>query len=213
MLSITLIIIISTCLVSFSAFGNERMKENMLFWPAEMDSQKQYYRFLTYGLIHADFIHLAFNMIALYSFGEYVERYLFSHPDLFGQKGKLLYLLLYISALIISPLPDYFKHRNSYAYRALGASGAVSAVVFAGIMLQPKLPIRILFIPFDIPGYIFGVIFLLLSVVLARKGGDNIGHGAHFTGAVYGLLFTIITTRLIADFDAVSSFINSILNR
>jgi membrane associated rhomboid family serine protease len=213
MLSITLIIIISTCLVSFSAFGNERMKENMLFWPAEIDSQKQYYRFLTYGLIHADLIHLAFNMIALYSFGEYVERYLFSHPDLFAEKGKLIYLVLYISAIIISPLPDYFKHRNSYAYRALGASGAVSAIVFAGIMLQPKLPIQILFIPFDIPGYIFGVIFLLLSVVLARKGGDNIGHGAHFTGAIYGLVFTIVTTRLIADFDAVSSFVNSIMNR
>lgn len=213
MLSITLIIIISTCLVSFSAFGNERMKENMLFWPAEIDSQKQYYRFLTYGLIHADLVHLAFNMIALYSFGEYVERYLFSHPDLFSAKGKLIYLILYISAIIISPLPDYFKHRNSYAYRALGASGAVSAVVFAGIMLQPKLPIQILFIPFDIPGYIFGVLFLLLSVFLARKGGDNIGHGAHFTGAIYGLVFTIITTRLIADFDAVGSFIHSIMNR
>ena len=213
MLSITLIILITTCLVSFSAFGNEKMKENMLFWPAEIDSQKQYYRFLTYGLIHADLVHLAFNMLALYSFGEYVERYLFSHPDLFGSKGKLFYLILYISAVIISPLPDYFKHRNSYAYRALGASGAVSAVVFAGIMLNPKLPIRILFIPFDIPGYIFGVIFLFLSVVLARKGGDNIGHGAHFTGAVYGLIFTIVTTRIFADFNAVSSFMDAIMNR
>src|SRR5688572_18760393 len=120
MLSITLIILIATSLISFSAFGNERMKENMLFWPAEIDNQKQYYRFLTYGLIHADLLHLAFNMIALYSFGEYVEKYLFSHPDLFSQKGKMLYLILYISAVIVSPLPDYFKHRKSYAYRALG---------------------------------------------------------------------------------------------
>jgi membrane associated rhomboid family serine protease len=80
-------------------------------------------------------------------------------------------------------------------------------------MLQPKLPIHILFIPFPMPGYIFGLLFLLLSVVLARKGGDNIGHGAHFTGAIYGLVFTIIATRLFADFDAVGRFIDSIMNR
>jgi membrane associated rhomboid family serine protease len=213
MFSINTTIIIITCLISFTAFSNEKIKEDMLFWPAEIDSRKQYYRFFSYGLIHADLFHLIFNMIALYSFGDYVEKYLFSNSLLFGERGKIIYLLLYVSAIIISPIPDYFKYRNTFAYRALGASGAVSAVIFAGIMLRPRIPVQFIFIPFPIPGYIFAVLFVAISAIAARRGSDNIGHGAHLTGAVYGLVFTILMTKIFANYDAVKYFIDSIMNR
>jgi membrane associated rhomboid family serine protease len=213
MFSITITIIIITSLVSFAAFNREKVKEDMLFWPAEIKSQKQYYRFLSYGLIHADLIHLVFNMMTLYSLGERLERYSFSQYYIFGDKAKIFYLVLYVTAIVISTIPDYFKHKDDFSYRALGASGAVSAVVFASIMIDPKLSLGILFIPIPIPGYIFGILFLGISAYLAKKGAGNIGHGAHFTGAVYGLLFTIIATRLYSDYNSVQAFIDIILNR
>jgi membrane associated rhomboid family serine protease len=213
MFSITLSIIILTCLISVTAFNNDKIKNDLLFWPAEIDDRRQFYRFLTYGLVHGDIMHLAFNMISIYSFGEYVEKYLFSHPTLFGASGKIIYLILYVSAIIVSAIPDYVMYRNTYAYRALGASGAVCAVIFAGIVLSPTLPINLFFIPIDIPGYIFGAIFLAISVWLGKRGGDNIGHRAHFTGAIYGILFTIIVGRAVAHYDVVKAFFNAILNR
>jgi membrane associated rhomboid family serine protease len=211
MLTITLTIVIITCLVSLAAFGNKRIQEDLIFWPAHMQSSGQYYRFFTYGLIHADYMHLAFNMFSFWSFGQFVEKGLFN--ELFEEKGKLLFILLYVLAIIISTLPDYIKHRNNYAYRALGASGAVSAVIFAGIALQPMLPIRFFFIPIDIPGYLFALIFLVLSTYLARRGRDNIGHGAHVTGAVFGLVYTIVVAKLVADFDVVAHFLEALQRR
>lgn len=210
-MSITLTIVIITCLVSLAAFGNQRIQEDFIFWPAAMKRGGQLYRFFTYGLIHADYLHLAFNMISLWSFGQFVEKVVFS--ELFEEKAKLLYILLYVLAIIISTLPDYFKYRNNYSYRALGASGAVSAVIFAGIALEPKLPIRMFFIPVDIPGYLFAIIFLALSTYLARRGRDNIGHGAHITGAVFGLLYTIIAGKLVANYDVVQAFLQALQNR
>jgi membrane associated rhomboid family serine protease len=209
MFSITLTIIIITCLVSLVAFGNQRVQEDLIFWPAAMRGHpNQSYRFFTYGLIHADYLHLAFNMISLWSFGEFVEKESFSY--LFEDKAKLLFILLYVLSIIISTLPAYFRHRNNYAYRALGASGAVSAVIFAGITLEPMLPIRFFFIPIDIPGYLFALIFLVLSTYLARRGRDNIGHGAHITGAVFGLIFTIVAAKVVADYDAVQAFLQAL---
>ncbi|MCG7858707.1 rhomboid family intramembrane serine protease [Flavihumibacter sediminis] len=213
MFSITLSIVIITVVISFIAFNNEKVKEDLLFWPAEIDSRKQYYRFITCGFVHGDLMHLAFNMISFWSFGEFLEVGLFSHPTLFGDNGKMMFLLLYFLALIFSVLPDYFQHRNNFSYRALGASGAVSAVIFSAIMLQPGMPLRLLFIPIDIPGYIFGFIFLGISAYLAKRGGDNIGHRAHFSGAIFGVLFTIVAAKLLADYDVMSHFIETIKSR
>ena len=211
MFSITLTIIIITCLVSLAAFGNLRIQEDLIFWPAAMKNGKQYHRFFTYGLIHADYLHLGFNMISFWSFGQFVEKTLFTHY--FEENGKLLFIILYVLAIIVSALPDYFRHRNNYAYRALGASGAVSAVIFAGIMLHPTLPIGFFFIPVSIPGYLFAIIFLALSTYLARRGSDNIGHGAHITGAIFGLIYIIVVARLVGGFDAVQAFIEAIQRR
>ena len=204
-LSITLIIVIVTCIISIGAFNSEKIKNDLIFYPPAIN-HGQVYRFITHGLIHADVMHLAFNMLALYSFGDVVEQ-LYSFPGVFGANGKLIYLLLYFTALIIASGPDYIKHRNDSYYRSLGASGAVSAVIFSAILFSPNTGIGFAFIPgISIPGYIFGIIYLIISTVLAKRAQDNIGHTAHITGAIYGLLFTYVATKLFTDIDILKIF-------
>ena len=204
-LSITLIIVILTCIISFGALNSEKIKNDLIFYPPAIN-HGQVYRFITHGLIHADIMHLAFNMLALYSFGEVVERF-YSFPVVFGSNGKLIYLLLYFTALIIASVPDYIKHRNNHYYRSLGASGAVSAVIFSAILFTPNTGIGFALIPgISIPGYIFGIIYLVISSVLAKRAQDNIGHTAHITGAIYGLLFTYVAIKLFTDIDILKNF-------
>jgi len=212
MFSITLSLIIITAIISFAGFSRPKIKEDLLFWPAEIVRRNQYYRFITGGFVHGDLVHLAFNMISLYSIGEFAEIRLFSNQQVFGENGKLIYLFLYFSAIIVSVLPDYFKYRDTYVYRALGASGAVSAVVFAFIVLQPSMKLYLMFIPIPLPAYVFGLIYLLVSVYLSRKGNDNIGHQAHFTGAVYGIVFTILAARIASGFDVVKHFMEVVFS-
>src|SRR4030095_12851474 len=149
-MTITLAIIILTCLISISAFSNIKMKGDLLFYPPSITDSKQYYRFITHGFVHADYLHLAFNMFALYSFGTAVETKLFEHECFFGHSGKLLYILLYITGIIAASIPDYMRHRNDTHYASLGASGAISAVIFSAIVLLPKMGIGFLFLPFEI---------------------------------------------------------------
>ena len=203
-MNVTLAIIIVTCIISFPAFGNDKMREDLLFWPYMVGRKRQFYRFLTGGAVHADTMHLLFNMVSLYSFGRALEEYLF--PMVFGGQAKTFFVLLYILSIVFAGIPDYFKHREDYNYRALGASGAVSAVIFAAIVLMPNMPIRFFFFPIDIPGYLFGFVFLALSYYLAARGGSNIGHNAHFWGAVFGVVFTVVAVRLYAGVDLVKRF-------
>lgn len=206
-MSITFLIILITCAISIPAFSKEQLKEDLLFWPYMMKGRGQYYRFITNGVLHADFMHLIFNMVSFYSFGTALEDYLYK--AVFGDLARALFAILYITAIIFAVIPDFFKYQNKSYYRSLGASGAVSAVIFAAITIQPKMPIQFFFIPFKIPGYIFGICFLALSASLAKKGGGNIGHNAHFWGGVYGIFFTYITVKLIAHIDLVQYFIRS----
>jgi membrane associated rhomboid family serine protease len=117
---------------------------------------------------------------------------------------------LYLTAIIFSCIPDFFKYKNEYHYRALGASGAVSAVIFSAILLEPSMPLRFFFIPIDIPGWLFGFIFLGLSAYLSKRGGGNIGHNAHFWGGVYGLVFTYLATRAFTNVDLLNRFIEQV---
>ena len=185
MLTITISIIILTCITSIMGFNNQKILNDLIFWPPAITKQHQYYRFITCGLIHADYIHLAFNMLTLYFFGRIMEVYYMGMLGL----PKYYYLLMYVGALVISNLPTYFKHRNDYDYRSLGASGAVSAVVFAFILLKPWVSVYVFFIP--VPAIIYAVLFLVYSAYMSRKGGDNINHDAHFYGALFGIVFTI----------------------
>ena len=212
MFSITVTIIIITSLITFAAFNSEKVKEDMLFWPFEINRRKQYYRFFSYGFIHLDIVHIMFNMLTLYSFGERLEKYTFTQFDIFSTHAKIFYLVLYLTAIVVSVIPDYIKSKNDPAYRALGASGAVSAIVFSCILLEPKLSMGLLFIPFRIPGYIFGFLYLAYSAYMAKRGGTNIGHATHISGAIYGLLFTIVATKLFSNYNAVQAFFRIIFN-
>jgi membrane associated rhomboid family serine protease len=192
--SITTIIVIITTLVSIGGFSNQKIIEDLIFYPPAVTRQNQWYRFFTCGLIHADWGHLFFNMLSLYLFGQYVED---AFGDLFGVYGKWVYLALYISALLISLLPTFAKNKNNYQYRSLGASGAVSAVNFSGLMLTPTLGNYIFFIPIPIPGFIFAPLYLIISALLDKKGAGNINHSAHIWGSIYGLAFVIIACQFI----------------
>jgi membrane associated rhomboid family serine protease len=210
--SITLIIVIATALVSIGGFSNAKMVDDLIFYPPSI-RRGQVYRFITHGFIHADAFHLIFNMIALYSFGEAVEK-IFALPFVFDEKGKFFYIFLYLSALIIASVPDYIKHKDHFHYRSLGASGGVSAIVFSAILFNPNAGIGFAFFPgLSIPGYIFGILYLVISTVLAKKAQDNIGHGAHITGAIYGLIFTFIATKLFTDIDILDTFWRQVTNR
>ncbi|MEN9884551.1 MAG: hypothetical protein RLZZ420_1768 [Bacteroidota bacterium] len=209
-MSITFLIIAITSIVSILAFSRDQLKEDLLFWPFLIKREGQYYRIITHGALHADTMHLIFNMVSFYSFGIALEEYFF--PVLFGELARAIFALLYVLGIIASVIPDLIKHRDHSYYRSLGASGAVSAVVFSAITIQPKMPIQFFFIPFPIPGYIFGLAFLVLSATLAKKGGGNIGHNAHFWGSIFGIVFTYVAARLLSGVDLIQQFVATVMN-
>jgi membrane associated rhomboid family serine protease len=209
MITITLAIVALTCIISFTAFSNEKVINDLIFYPPAISNRNQWYRFVTCGFIHADIMHLAFNMYSFYLFGDMVER---AFEAIFGTSGKFIYLLLYVSALAICLVPTYLQHKDNYHYRSLGASGAVSAVIFVGIFLNPTMGLGIFPLPFHIPGFIFGPLYLILSAYMAKKGHGNINHSAHIWGAIFGVVFLIITCQFLSDYRPVLVFINQILD-
>lgn len=196
---ITNLLIALTVISSFLAFNNQVLFSNCVFNPYIIEKRKQYYRFITAGFIHADWMHLLFNMYALYLFGSNVE---IAFKEIFQQLGTVLYIALYFSALIMSAMFSFYKHKENPNYNAIGASGAVSAVLFVSIILFPSQRLMIFPIPFFIPSYILGPLYLWYSYYMGRKGMDNIGHDAHFFGAVWGVLFIVLLWK-----DALSHFI------
>lgn len=188
-------IIAITAIVSIIAMTNPGLFYRLKFNPYLALHSKQWYRFFSYALVHAGWLHLLINMFVLYSFGDVVIQ---AYTMLFGIKGYYYYGLLYIGAVMISVLPSFGKHKNDPLYNAVGASGAVSAVVFASILFVPTGKITIFPIPFGIPAFIFGILYLLYSAYMGKRGKDNIGHDAHFWGAVFGILFTIAIKPRIA---------------
>lgn len=189
-MTVTLIIILITALVSIPCFYGKLDSGLLLFNAYDTWHGKQWHRMLTYGLVHGGWGHLIFNMLTLYFFGDVVEQYF---AAVFGpHAGVLLYVLLYVSALAVSSVGDLLKYRDDPSYNAVGASGAVSAVLFASILFEPRMSIYFYFIPIPIPGYVFAPLYLLYCWYMARRNLDNIGHSAHFWGAVYGLVFPLL---------------------
>ena len=185
----TLYIIIITALVSILSFSQPRITNAFVFEPFSIKHYNQYYRYVTCGLLHADFFHLFVNMFVLYSFGQAVEYY---YGSIFGKNAWLMYLLLYITSIFAANVSTYFKHQNNSTYRSLGASGAVSAVVFASILFNPFAKIYVYGI-IGIPGIILGIAYLAYSYYMSKKeSADHINHDAHLQGAIYGILFTIV---------------------
>ena len=206
-LSITLIIIIVTSLVSLGGFSSHKVLDDLIFYPPAVSQKKQWWRFVTCGLIHADVGHLVLNMYALYIFGGSVEK---EFIGIFGQYGNFVYLLMYISALVVCLLPTYRKHRNDYNYRSLGASGAVSAVVFCFILLFPLQKLGLIFFPVMIPGFIFGTLYLIVSSILEKRSRDNINHSAHIWGALYGIVFLIAASSFFSNYPVLQNFVEDV---
>jgi membrane associated rhomboid family serine protease len=206
-MSITLYLTIATVLISVIAFYNAELMDKFIFHPHTVCRHNEWYRFISSGFIHADFMHLAFNMFSFYMFGDYVEQYF---NMLFGNNGKVLYLFLYLSALFVCLIPTYLEQKDRYNYNSLGASGAVSAIVFAGIFLMPTIQIGFFIIPPIIPGFIFGPIYLGITAYLSKQGQGGINHSAHLWGSLYGVVFLIVAAYFIAQFNVVASFIEQI---
>lgn len=184
----TLYIIIITSIISLIAFSQPRIMDRLIFDPSRIQTQKEYYRFVTCGLLHADYFHLFVNMYVLYSFGNAVEYY---YDAVFGELGWVLYLLLYFTSIFAANVSSYYKHKNNPHYLSLGASGAVNAVVFTAIFFNPFGTLTLMF-ALEMPAIIYGILFLAYSYYMSRKDhGDNINHDAHLLGAIYGILFTI----------------------
>ncbi|MFN8243853.1 MAG: rhomboid family intramembrane serine protease [Ferruginibacter sp.] len=196
---ITLILIAVNCLLSFICFSNSDLLNKLIFHPPAVAQQKQWYRFLSSGFIHKDGGHLLFNMLTLFFFGQALEPG-FTALGL----GPGLYLVFYLTAIIVSEIPTYIKEKNNENYYSLGASGAVAAVVFAMVLFAPweKIYLKMM-IP--IPFILYAVGYLIYSAYMARKGTDNIGHSAHLWGSLYGLVFMIIAYP-----DSVKIFIEQI---
>ncbi|GAB2543489.1 rhomboid family intramembrane serine protease [Rufibacter soli] len=189
-ISITLIIIAVTVLVSLYAWQNQNLMEAWVHHPQSVAQDREWWRLLTSGFLHADFMHLFFNMFSLYIFGGVVEQIFLG---IFGfPVGVVIYVLLYLVAIIVSDLPTYFKHKNDSRYYSLGASGGVAAIIFASIYFNPMTELIIFPIPIPIKGYIFGALYLAYSYYLSKKSHDGINHSAHFYGAAFGLLVSVI---------------------
>jgi membrane associated rhomboid family serine protease len=182
--SITLAIIVVTSLVSWLGFNSEALRGALILWPPAVTRRHEYHRFLGYGVVHADFVHLLFNMFTLYFFGRLMEGF---YAQYLGAMG---FLWFYLSALVVSALPSYLKHRHDPDYATLGASGAVSAVLFAFILLRPWETIYVYFIP--VPAIIFAALYTGYSVYMNHRKADRVNHSAHLAGAAYGVLFTVL---------------------
>ena len=190
---LTWILIGVTVVVSWMAFERPRLMDRLTLWPPAIARKHEYDRLVTYGFVHADWMHLLFNMMTLYFFGPLSERFYAA------TMGPLAYPLFYLSAMVAAILPTYLRHRNDATYRSLGASGAVAAVLFTFVLLNPWATIYVFVLP--CPAIIFGVLYLGYSAWADRQGHGNINHAAHLWGAVYGMAFAIVAEpRLPAAF-------------
>jgi len=181
---ITLLLIAVTGLVSWLAFSNRRLADRLVLWPPAVDRHRQYDRLVTYGFIHADFAHLLFNMVTLFFFGRLIEQIMLRVTG-----NWWTYPLFYLAALVVSILPSYLKNQKNPNYLSLGASGAVSAVLFAFILISPWSLIFVFFIP--APAILYGVFYVGYSIWMDKRGGDNVNHSAHLAGAAFGVMFML----------------------
>lgn len=204
---ITIFIIAITTIISVMAFRNGILVDKLIFYPPAV-KQGEWHRLFTYGVLHVDYTHLFFNMFTFYLFGTDIERV--CKAELGGQAGSICFVALYVTALLASIIPTYFKHKNNVGYRGLGASGAVSAVVFAYVLINPMNFMGIMFIPVWLPAFLFGIIFILISIYLDKRQAGGINHSAHITGGIYGIVFMIAAFMILRGINLADNFIAQI---
>lgn len=180
-MSILLIVLIAiNCIVSFKGFNDLSFFRKYEFHVGSIRAG-EHLRMITSAFLHADIVHLFFNMWVLFMFGQNVIAVL----------GNVGFIIVYFGSLIFGSLLTMVFHKNDYNYRAIGASGAVTGILYAAILLIPDMSLYLFFIPIPIPGYIFGILYLLYSIYGMKAKNDNIGHTAHFGGAIGGYIITL----------------------
>ena len=216
-INVLTVLIAATVVTSLMGQKNDEMVRKNLLVPYLVHHEKQVYRLFSYMLFHKDTAHLLFNMISLYYLGDFLlnvrggigadVRYYDGFIQSFGAiEGQIKFLMLYVCGGLAATIVPMIRHKNNSYYSALGASGAVSAIVFAAIMWNPEMELGIIFLPgIRIPAYIFGPLYLLVEYIMDKKGNTNIGHDAHIGGAVFGIIFAIFTNP-----DVINRFINAI---
>ena len=180
-----LLIIVLTAAVSLWGLADQRVIHALILWPPAVKKKGEVYRLLSYGVVHADVPHLLFNMLTLFFFGQAIEGVYLRALGQFGYVG------FYVLGLLVSILPTYLRHRDDPNYRSLGASGAVSAVLFAFILFEPLANIYLFFIPVGIPAIVFAVLYVAYESWSQRRGKGNVNHSAHLWGAAFGVVFTL----------------------
>jgi membrane associated rhomboid family serine protease len=187
-MSLTLIIIVITALISINGFSNRELFHKLDFSPYQVIHRKEWHRLFTHIVLHGDWMHLFVNMFVLYSFGSTIEA---AFEAIWGGTGSFYYILLYLGGAAFASLPGLKRHQDNPHYSAIGASGAVAAVLFTSIILAPMSKIYIMFIPLGIPAFIFGPLYIGLEYYLDKRGGGNIAHDAHYWGAIFGFVFPL----------------------
>lgn len=189
---ITILIVAITSIVSFFSFSNRALSSKLDFNPSRIKNQHEYYRFFSHAFVHADWMHLIINMLVFYSFGTYIERRFYAMQEAeIITSGALSFLILYFAGATIASVKSYVKNRHNPYYIAVGASGAVSAILFTSIFFSPMEKIYFYGI-LPVPGIIFGVLYLAYSSYMSKNNKDNINHDAHFWGAMFGFIYPII---------------------
>ncbi|POY37633.1 rhomboid family intramembrane serine protease [Flavobacterium alvei] len=179
--SLLIAVIAATCLFSYKGFNDLAFFRKYEFHIGSIRSGEQI-RMISSGFLHADLGHLFFNMFTLYMFAPVVIQYF----------GNTSFLLIYMISLVFGSLLTLLMHKNDYSYRAIGASGAVTGILYSAILINPNMSLYLFFIPIPIPAYLFGIGYLLYSIYGMKAKNDNIGHTAHFGGAIGGYLITLI---------------------
>lgn len=186
----TIGIIIITSVISIICFSRPELMARLQFNPYLVYHRKEYYRLFSHAFLHADWLHLIVNMFVLFSFGTTVENY-FNQLSIAGllKNPNLIYIILYIGSLLFATTTTLIKHKDDSLYNSVGASGAVSAIVFTSIFFAPLNKLFLYFIP--LPGIIAGILYLVYSQYMSKRGKDNINHDAHLLGAIFGFLFPL----------------------
>jgi membrane associated rhomboid family serine protease len=200
-MSLSIIILLITTAVSIPAFKNQSLFYKYDFSPYDVENRKEWFRFITHAFLHADWWHLAVNMFVLFMFGGTTQYFFEAY---LGTKGILYFLLLYFGGVMFAVLPTYKKHKHNPNYHSVGASGAISALVFSYVIFNPSSDLCLYGI-ICFPGIIWAVVYLIYSYQKGKSSGDNINHDAHFWGAIFGVVFTIISVP-----ETIPAFVNQI---
>ena len=203
MIHLTLPIILVTSIISILTFNRSDLMARYQFNAYMIKHRNQWYRFITHAFLHADWMHLIVNMLVFYSFGPSLEENLAVH---FGDVSPILYLMLYFGAVIISSITTFQKHKDDHWYNAVGASGAVSAVIFSSVIFNPFMYI-LLYGILPLPAILWAALYVAYSMYMGNRQSDNINHDAHLWGGFFGMVFTLILSPTIAQ-----QFIQQILS-